>query len=216
MRRIDEKEWRQNSQSHELTYHMASEWRRSGDFMPQTRLLFNAFEFSPNQFSGKTILDLGAGSQLRTLFFEQAHIIALEPLAVAFIKHVDNNNLEKAEALVTTPAEKKIPWLETAVDFCISINVLDHCYNFNEISKNVYFYLKNGGTAFFSFDYHEEADEMHPLTISHKDAVQVFEEIGYTVERSTKGLPDAYYDKYGAYSYGHGDKALNFWLSKPA
>jgi len=206
--------WSEVGQQKELEYHITSEWRRSGDFMPQTRILFEGFGFMPCHFSGKTILDVGAGSQLRTLYFENAEIIALEPLGKEFIKKVDNQNLDKASKLISEPAEKFIAEIEGKIDFVISINVLDHCYNFDQIVNNIYLYMKNKATAFFSFDSHETTDECHPLYLQLDNCLKIFEQTGFYVERYSTGMPDNFFEKYKTHTYGHGEHCLNFWLSK--
>ena len=205
-------DWKK-SQALELQYHITSEWRRSGDFMPQTELLFSEFGFTQKQYEGKVILDLGAGSQLRTAFFQDAYIIALEPLAVEFIAKVDNSNLYLADAIINSSAEKFLPWLEHSIDFCISINVLDHCYDFKTVCQNIFSYVKPGGGAFFSFDFHDEADDLHPLSLSFDDCICIFKETGFAVAVSSKGFPDKFFKKYQVHSYG-GGVALNFWLTK--
>lgn len=207
--------WSKTGQQKELEYHITSEWRHSGDFMPQTRLLFEGFGFTPKQFTGKTILDVGAGSQLRTLYFEKAKIIALEPLGKQYMEKVDNHNLDKAYKLISEPAEEHIAQLENIVDFAISINVLDHCYNFEKIIRNVYSYMKGGATAFFSFDSHEITDACHPLTLQLDNCLDMFKETGFHLEKHTKGMPEIFYKKYHTHTYGHGEYCLNFWLSKP-
>jgi 2-polyprenyl-3-methyl-5-hydroxy-6-metoxy-1,4-benzoquinol methylase len=50
----------------------------------------------------------------------------------------------------------------------ISINVLDHCYAFDEIVRNVRAYLRPDGSAFLSFDSHEYVNVGHPLVLTEE------------------------------------------------
>lgn len=206
--------WSSIGQKKELEYHITSEWRHSGDFMPQTQILFKGFGFVPEQFTGRSILDVGAGSQLRTRYFSNAEIIALEPLGEEFISKVDNCDLNRASRVIFKPAEEYIPDIREKIDFVISINVLDHCYNFEKIIDNIYLYLKNTGTAFLSFDSHEMTDESHPLYLQLDNCLDIFRQKGFNIEKYTIGMPDVFHEKYKTHTYGHGKHCLNFWLSK--
>ncbi|WP_169726966.1 methyltransferase domain-containing protein [Desulfovibrio cuneatus] len=208
--------WMEQGQKIELEYHITSEWRRSGDFMPQTMELFEAFGFKKDDYNGKTILDLGAGSQLRTKYFTGAKIIALEPLADKYIEEVALCDLHLASQVFSVPAEKTIDTIKNSSDFCISINVLDHCYNFKAIIENIYTYLKKDGTAFLSFDSHAGiTDPAHPLSLTQEECTQIFIDTGFFIKRVTKGFPESFAKLISAHSYGHGEYCLNFWLSKP-
>lgn len=209
------KVWHSSAQPAELEYHIHSEWRRSGDFWPQTQELFSAFGFHPTDYAGKTILDLGAGSQLRSKFFTNCTLIALEPLGEEFLEKVDNCDLQNAHRIIVAPAETFQKDLADSVDFCISINVLDHCYSFEDICRNVFTYLRNGGTAFFSFDEHVgNADPMHPLALSQQECIETFTRLGFYVDKVTQGFPEPFKSNRKVNTYGHGNHCLNFWLTK--
>lgn len=209
------KAWTTVAQPGELQYHIHSEWRHSDDFWRQTVELFEAFDFLPDDFAGKTILDLGAGSQLRTKYFQNATLIALEPLGEQFLREVDNCDLQKAARLISAPAEERQADLENRIDLCVSINVLDHCYDFDAICGNIYSYLKPGGRAFLSFDYHKESDPMHPLTLGVDACLDLFRRLGFSLLYFQRGYPRKFAEKRGVSTYGHGPFCLNFFLEKP-
>lgn len=208
--------WLSKSQPAELEYHIHSEWRHSGDFWPQTQELFAAFGFKPDTYVGKTILDLGAGSQLRTKYFRNCTLIALEPLADSFLKNVDNCDLLQADRIISAPAETLQNDLIGNIDFCISINVLDHCYDFETICRNIFLYLKDGGSAFLSFDEHDgEADPLHPLALNCHACSALLTTIGFRIDKITQGFPEPFKTDRHVNTYGHGAHCCNFWLTKP-
>lgn len=57
-------------------------------------------------------MDLGAGSKLRTKFFTDAKIIAIEPLAEKFMKEIEWCDLKDAYRVYSRPAEDFIGELE--------------------------------------------------------------------------------------------------------
>ncbi len=67
--RIDRDSWEKNAQPGELLYHQRSDWRAQPDFFSHTIDLFQFFGFKSTDFACKTVLDLGAGSRLRSGFF---------------------------------------------------------------------------------------------------------------------------------------------------
>ena len=105
--------------------------------MNQTNLLFEHFGLKPGDYSGKTVIDLGAGSKLRSRYFSEAELIAIEPLADRFLKEIDWCDLAQAHEVYSVPAETKIESCVGRADLLISINVLDHCYDFERIIEGV-------------------------------------------------------------------------------
>lgn len=206
--RHDRAEWQRTAQEGEFDFHQKSTWRQTPDFMAQTSRLFDHFGFSPEGWAGKTIIDLGAGSMLRTRYFKGAKIIALEPLAERFLKELEWSDLRDAERVYSSPAEERIEACVGQADLVISINVLDHCYDFERIVANIAAYLAPGGLAFLSFDEHKVADEMHPLVLSDAVCRDIFAQQGLVVEKYSEGAGDV------LRTYGHGAYCLNYWLRK--
>lgn len=206
--KYDKNRWQRSAQEEELSFHQNNTWRASSDFMDQTRNLFAHFGFSSDDYEGKTIIDLGAGSKLRTKYFTGAKIIAIEPLAKRFIKTIQWCDLSDAEKVFSSPAEERIDECVNIADLVISINVLDHCYDFERIIENIAAYLNTGALAFLSFDKHKEADDKHPLILTETICERVFAQKGLIVEKYSKGAGEL------LRTYGHGDYCLNYWLRK--
>jgi len=206
--RFKREKWEQVAQNGEFRFHLKNEWRQSPEFMGQTKRLFGHFGFSPDDYNGKVVIDLGGGSRLRTKYFIGARIFVIEPLAEKFIKEIDWCDLRDAERVYSTPAEENIEECNNSADLVISINVLDHCYNFKEIIKNIKAYLTRDGLAFLSFDKHDGADAMHPLRLTEKICEELFVKNGLSVEKYSKGAGDI------LKTYGHGEYCLNYWLRK--
>lgn len=178
--------------------------------MEQTIRLFEHFGFSRTQYAGKTVIDLGAGSKLRTKYFRDANIIAIEPLADRFIREIPWCDLKDSLEVYSTPAETLVGECVNRADLVISINVLDHCYDFARIMVNVFSYVKDTGLVFVSFDKHDERDEMHPLQLTESICGSIFEEVGFVVEKFTRGTDGVL----ATDNYGHGSSCLNYWLRR--
>lgn len=181
--------------------------------MEQTASLFKHFGFGPDDYADRTVLDLGAGSKLRTRYFRNARLIAVEPLADQFRAEIDWCDLDEADAVYSTPAEALVPECVGQADLVMSINVLDHCYDFAQIIANITQYAKPEGLLFLSFDKHLEADEMHPLELDEAICEEIFARCGLVIEQQTAGFGDS---MEGAQTYGHGPYALNYWLRRSA
>ena len=200
--------WRWLAQRAELHFHQNNQWRQTDEFHRHTAELFQHFGFSPGCFAGGTVVDLGAGSKLRTTYFLGARLIAVEPLAEEFLRTIPWCDLRRAEQVFARPAEERIPSLSGAADAVISINVLDHCYDLAPILENLATYLKPGGLGFLSFDSHEAADVLHPLPLAGGAVEAAIPETALVVEKLTVGLGPL------GPMYGQG-RALNYWLRKP-
>lgn len=203
--------WKDKAQEGEYQFHARDTWRRTDHFRQQTAQLFQHFGFSSNQFEGKTIVDLGAGSMLRAKFFQNADIIVVEPLADRILENIEWTDIGDAKKVYSTPAEERIEDLVGKADFLFSMNVLDHCYNFDKIISNIRDYLAPNGVAFLSFDKHDVSDEMHPLHLNEEICRDLFEASGLQIDKMTTGtngiLPKD--------TYGHGPYCINSWLSLP-
>ena len=206
---IDRKEWARHSQEGEFRFHKTNAWRKTDDFSRHAQRHFEHFGLFRELYRGKTIIDLGAGSRLRSRYFEDVTLIAIEPLASRFLKEIPWCDLEAASEIYSVAAEERIDSCVNRADLLISINVLDHCYHFGSIVANIREYLKPSGSAFLSFDKHDIADEMHPLELTEEVCERVFAEQGLRIERYSTGLGDLLD---GRQTYGHGPYCLNYWL----
>ena len=180
--------------------------------MAQTDRLFRYFGFQPDDYAGKTVVDVGAGSMLRTKFFRDARLVVVEPLADRFLAEIKTTDLRDADEVHSRPAEQLVESLVGTADLVMSINVLDHCYDFEKIARNIGLYVKPDGVAFLSFDMHAEADEMHPLSLTEETCTPLFANAGLSIEKLTTGVGDSLG---GPQTYGHGPYTLNYWL-RPA
>lgn len=204
----DKNLWQDKAQEGEFVFHLKNKWRQTDDFMNQTIGLFSSFGFTTTDFSGKMIMDLGCGSKLRTNYFTGAKIIAVEPLASRFMGDIEWCDLKDAHKVFSVPAEELIEECVGKLDLVMSINVLDHCYNFIQIVDNVKAYMKDDGLAFLSFDKHTKADQLHPLELNEEICEAIFAEKGLIIEKQSIGGGKV------LKTYGHGDYCLNYWLRK--
>lgn len=205
--KVDPLKWSAEAQEGELAFHKRPNFRTDAEkFSEANARLFKSFGYRENQFSEKTVVDLGAGSKLRAKFFTGAHIVAIEPIADQFIKEVPWCDLTDAQEIYSLPAEQLIDDLVGRVDFLFSINVLDHCYDFEEIVGHIKRYLRVGGAACLSFDCHSKVDKLHPLVINEKVATQIFFDSGFQINT---------FRRTSSYHRSIADYAVTYFLSKP-
>lgn len=186
---ISRDEWAEVAQLGELEYHKTPNWRHDDSlFRENNDKLFRNLGFSSDDFKGAVICDYGAGSRLRAKFFD-AYIVAIEPLADRFIEEVPWCDLKSAQELYNMPAEDLVPGLNGRVDFLFSINVLDHCFDFERCIDNAISYMKSGGTMFLAFDCHERTDELHPIVVNEAICVKMFFDKGLRIHRMMRIEP---------------------------
>ncbi len=206
--------WKRESHEFELEFHKNNKFRQTEAFMEETSELFGSFGFAPRQFVGATVLDVGAGSKMRGKYFEGANIIALKPLAQSFIAEIPWCDLKDAAAVYSTPAEELIPDLIGRVDFIFSLNVLDHCYDFEAIILNLASYLKQGGLIFLSFDSHFTASVGHPLVLTEAACKSAFARAALSISSFQRGFPKDYEKLCGKKGYDGSSACLNYWLRR--
>lgn len=205
---IDKDVWAQRAQQGEFDFHKRNVGFRGDDAVWNQAVDtdWRAAGFDPEAWRGKTVLDVGAGSRLRSLWFQGAEVIVLEPLAERVREEVPWNDYDQAAAVYAAPGEEFIPALEGVADLIVSINALDHGFDIAESIRNIKRYLKPDGLAFISFDMHDEPDYMHPLVLSNEIMLAIYEEAGLQVE---KVEPARRY-------HGADGKAFHYWLRHPA
>jgi 2-polyprenyl-3-methyl-5-hydroxy-6-metoxy-1,4-benzoquinol methylase len=200
---INPETWSKVAQPGELAFHKRPNLRSSGEWEIKNSQFWAKREFSAEGWEGKLIVDVGAGSRLRTLYFQGAKIAAIEPLADKFIAEVEWQDLDQAAEVYAVPAEKDIPELHGRADLVVSVNVLDHGYDFEAAITNIRHYLKPDGRAYLTFDQHERPDDMHQLMIDDTKARAIFDRCGFDLERS---------EEWGRYHGAAGPPALHYWL----
>jgi 2-polyprenyl-3-methyl-5-hydroxy-6-metoxy-1,4-benzoquinol methylase len=206
--------WLKEAQAFEFDFHKNNAFRQSDEFILETKQLFRSFGFHPNDFINKTILDLGAGSRMRGKFFSGAFQIIIEPMAERCMKEIPWCDFKDAGQVFSLPAEETIPDLKGKVDFLFSINVLDHCHDFESIVANIYLYLKPGGKAFLSFDSHFEISLGHPLILTESICSKIFKQQGFKIDKITEGFHREYAKSSGKPGYDNSSNCLSYWLSK--
>lgn len=196
--------WQKIAQVGHYNFQINNEWRQSEKFVNDYIELFEYWGYQRNNFVDKNVLDLGSGSKLRTKFFTEAKIFAIEPLGNKFLKELKWSDLSQVEKLYSVPAEKFIKEIEGKIDIIFSINVLDHCYDVDKILSNCKKYLRNNGVACFSFDIHEaHADHMHPIDLDKEKFENILKNNNFIVEKIINGLPNGPH-------YGHGETITYF------
>lgn len=189
--------WRMLAQPGEYAFHdtAGKDFRMSDDFMIQTATFFEKFKFNKNQYSKKNVLDLGAGSRLRSLFFEDSDIYVIEPLAKKFLS-LPQSDLHKAKAVHSEPAETFVSKIKEKMDFVMCLNVLDHCYDYSLVLSNIYNYLKKDGEFLLSVDIHEDFKcPMHPVSLTKEKLFTALKDIGFITKEIFETGNDFTHDK---------------------
>ena len=120
-----------------------------------------------------------------------------------------DGDLDQAAEVYSTPAEERIAACVGRADMVLSINVLDHCYDFESIIRNVRAYLKPDGRAFLSFDSHDGTADGHALALDEDTCETVFRRVGLRIDKFSTGHTASSPTS----NYGHGRCCLNYWLS---
>jgi SAM-dependent methyltransferase len=204
---IDRAEWATSAQEGELGFHKRHNFRADEQvWRAAVETDWQAAGFSPEGWEDKFIIDVGAGSRLRTLYFKGAKIAALEPLAERYMEEVEWHDLDRAAEVYPVPGEEFVPELEGRADLIVSINALDHGYDFAQSVRNIRRYLKPQGLAFLSFDMHDEPDYMHPLLLTDEGVKKIYESEGFVIEKTEPAR---------RYHGTNGLGAFHYWL-RPA
>lgn len=200
-------QWQSTAQSGELEYHVSKKPKPDRKLEKLNRLLFESFGFKAGDLADKTVVDIGAGSHLRTRFFTGAQIHAVEPLAEAYMEQIPWCELKHANVIHTIPAEQRIDELTGKADLVVCINVLDHTYDPETILDNIHSYLHEDGQFLLSVDLHGETlDGMHPVELTDTSLADMLIEQKFTIDHGYRYLSHRR-------SYGHGD-ALTFIAHK--
>lgn len=200
---VDPETWSSVAQPGELAFHKRPNIRAGSDWAAKNATFWKRRGFTRDGWEGKLVVDVGAGSRLRTLYFRDTRIAAIEPLADKYIAEVEWQDLDKADEVYAVPAEKDIPELHGRADLLVSMNALDHGYDFEAAVANIRRYLRPDGLAHLSFDPHDRPDDLHQLLLNDSLARATFERCGLIVER---------FEQWGRYHAGSGPEALHYWL----
>lgn len=201
--KVDPLTWAAQAQAGELSFHKRPNMRSAESWHEEVAKDWLELGFQPDAWIGKLVVDVGAGSRLRTLYFRGARIAAIEPLGEQFVREVEWQDLDRADELYCVPAEQFVSELQGRADLVVSVNALDHGYDFEASMRNIGTYAKPGSLVFVSFDQHERPDYMHPLVLNEEVARDAFQSAGLAVEKSTRRR---------RYHGSTGPDALNYWL----
>jgi len=166
------------------------------------------FGFKQDQFENKVLLDIGPGPVNRLVWL-RGEFIAIEPLYNQ-LKDLPYANFDKYSTVYTVPAEHLQTHLIEQVDQVMCINVLDHCYDAEQVLRNIHIYLKPGEHAFISVDCDDfnNNDPFHPLQFSSEKLEQLIRDVGLIIIKHSQGRCTPNED-----CWGHGT-AHHFWLKK--
>jgi SAM-dependent methyltransferase len=201
---IDRDAWAEAAQNGELDFHKRHNFRAEEQvWRTCVERDWKILGLEPTGWEGKFIIDVGAGSRLRSLYFKGATLAVLEPLADRYMSEVEWHDLDKADEVYSVPAEQLVPELEGRADFIVSINALDHGFDFAQGIQNIRRYLKPDGIALLSFDMHDVPDDMHPLVLNDEIVRKIFDGAGFEIEKSEQGR---------RYHGADGPLATHYWL----
>lgn len=153
-------EWEKVHQPYELNFHLEDGANFRRDEQSWLRYWEEAFEGL--DFTGKCVLDIGAGSRPPLIShpkFKAKSLVCIEPLHGNFVGHVPEAWL-KGDFHVC-PAEERIAELKGKFDFILCWNVLDHCYDWKQVLLNAKEYLKPNGEIYLATD-DKEPHDGHP------------------------------------------------------
>jgi len=173
--------WTKEGIPSELRFHQANKWRQSEEFYNDSKGLFSRVGFKTfKELEGKTILDAGCGSKLRTAVFEGAKLIGLDPLLSEFskIKWSDLNTLKETYSI---PLESCSLGLMNRMDAIFCVNVLDHCYEWERVLDNLCSYLKDSGTLYLMLDVNRQKENVIHQRIDTGD-LKIYLERIFTIE----------------------------------
>ncbi len=201
---IDRDAWESTAQEGELAFHKRHNFRAEEATWQQcVKRDWEILGIEPTGWEGKFVVDVGAGSRLRSLYFQGARLAVLEPLAERYLQEVGWNDLARADEIYSVPAEEFVPELEGRADFVVSINALDHGFDFAEGIRNIRRYVKPDGLALLGFDMHDVPDEMHPLVLNDAIVREIFTDAGFRIEKTMEGR---------RYHGTDGPLANHYWL----
>jgi len=182
--------WVNLSQKKEFRFHKNDNWRRTEDFLKQNNFLFKYWGFNDYDYENKIVIDIGAGSKLRSKYFRKSNIIAIEPLADKFVKKIDFCDLREAYKIYSLPAENIIEELKGIADLIICINVLDHVDNYQKVLNAAFYYMKNDGKFLLSVDLHEAATIEHSVSLDEEKLESYFMQSNIRILGKIIGLPN--------------------------
>ena len=156
--------------------------RSTDEFYGASKKTFEDWKINKSDFAGKTVFDIGCGSKLRSLYFDESILVVSDPLADKYIKQIPWCDLNKASKVYSLPAETPIDELNDNVDLILCINVLDHCYDTDRILNNMNNYLRSGGKMLLSLDVEHGLHHLHPNLVTKEFLKKWFSDHNFTYD----------------------------------
>jgi len=170
-----------DDQDFEINFHLKDlngGWRASPDFTEQSEALFGSWGLGKRDFEDQVIVDMGAGSRLRSAYFEGARLVVIEPMAERLLQHVaerpliDIGHPAKVWQLYAMPAEFRACAVEGLASLVICVNVLDHVAQPERLLHNAERLLRpcSAGPSLFilSFDLRQRVTIGHPHILTRR------------------------------------------------
>ena len=195
----DQEKWQKEAQELEFQWHATDGkgWGTTDKFEYYNGGLFRALGYTPDDFNNGIVLDVGAGSRLRSKFFRGAKIVVLDPLADRYLAELPWSDVRDAWEIYSEPAEDFCDKLEGRADLVMCLNMLDHCFDPVKVLSNFRRYARESGQVLLSTDLHAKADAMHPGHFDRHGLDEMAGKAGFSIERSYLGLQHKR-------AYGHG------------
>jgi hypothetical protein len=155
---MDKETWEDECQSFELDFHSRSNYRWNKEqFWPAWEKHFAEWcGFGKDAFDGKVVIDVGCGSVPAIDYFDGAVKYYMDPLIDKYIhieKVAEYWDSEHLRHSISSPAETFWQLLEGAASMINAWNMLDHCYDWRAVVKNLGMYARSGCFMCLSTDY---------------------------------------------------------------
>jgi 2-polyprenyl-3-methyl-5-hydroxy-6-metoxy-1,4-benzoquinol methylase len=175
-----------------------------------TDQVFRFLGLTPESFGpSPRIVDVGAGPTVRALWFADAKVTAIEPLADAYAA-LPCCALAQCVKVYAQPGEKPVPELAGCADAVTCINALDHAQDARQFIAALASYLRPGGALLLSVDLHRVCPG-HPLALTAEEVDAALAAEGLAVESRKAGMPPAF----GRSCWGSG-VAVSWICRRPA
>lgn len=139
------------------------------------------------------LLDVGCGPTGRLASLvkykgEKGYWAAIDPLLEHYQGFAEVS-LDGYDKLLSVPCEELQPDLVNSFDIVVSLNALDHGYDFKKCISNIFQYLKPNSGALLSFDCFnvgDVEDMTHPIRITSYYATEVMVAAGFTITQLSR------------------------------
>ncbi len=157
-----------------------------------SRLMWDRFDVSPNDWRGESILDVGCGPTARLeCFFARSCVYGMDSLVHEYLG-IPGAKMDGYEGLFAGSAEKD-DWehsgelLIARFGVVVCLNVLDHCDKPQKALDNMLAYCKPGGIGVVSVDCTDSRDAMHPHAFQPQDVERMILDAEWTIAKRARG-----------------------------